>query len=100
VPTREMTTIASRALATYFLAWMLGEITYVPALAYSFFHDVSRAGAFNTYAYYSNHNAISLSFYAVRTAALFLVTRWLYRGGETVHRFLLGSLGVKDAFTE
>ena len=94
--TKEMTTIASRALATYFLVWMLSEITYVPALAYSFFHDVSRAGAFDTYAYYSNHNAISLSFLALRICVLFLVTRWLYQGGQTVHSFLLGSLGIKD----
>jgi hypothetical protein len=95
-----MTTIASRALAIYFLAWMLSEITYVPALAYSFFHDVGRAGAFNTYAYYSNHDAISLSFHAARICALFLVAQCLYRGGPAVHRFLLGSLGVEDSSSE
>jgi hypothetical protein len=90
VSTREATTIMSRVLATYFLAWALSDITYVPGLLYSFFHHVSLAGAFGTNAYYSNSDSISLSFHAVRIVVLLIASKWFYRAGPAVHDFLLG----------
>lgn len=84
--TKEATTIASRALATYLIAWVLSEVTYLPGLVYSFFHYVSVSGTFG-----SNLDAISLSFHAVRICALLLAAQWFFRAGPSIHEFLLGS---------
>lgn len=89
--------MVSRALAIYFSAWMLSDITYVPAMVYSFFHHVSRAGAFGTDAYWGNYDAIALSFHATRICALLLAARWFYRGGPAVHGLLWGSTGIEDS---
>ena len=89
--TKQATTIASRAVATYLIAWVLSDATYLPGLVYSFIHYVSVSGTFG-----SNLDAISLSFHAVRICVLLLAAQWFLRAGPSVHEFLLGTEDTED----
>jgi len=94
--TREAIRIVSRALAIYFLAWALSDISYLPQVIYSFFHYVNTAGAFNTSAFYRDHDLIALAFLAVRIVTLFIAAQWFYRGGPLVHSYFLNPSSSED----
>jgi len=94
--TQEAVRIVSRAVAIYFLAWALSDISYLPQMIYSFFHYVNSAGAFGTSAYYRDHDSIMLAFHAVRIVVLFIAAQWFYRGGPSVHNFFLNQSQAEE----
>ena len=87
---KEAVTIVSRALAVYFLAWFLTDITYVPSDLFSLWHHQNALGtATSTAQYWRDSELLSFSFRLFRMVVLFFVVQWFYRAGPAVQGYFL-----------
>jgi len=90
--TKEAVTIVCRALAIYFLAWLLYDLTYLPSAVHPFLHYQARLGSLSDSAYnaymYSSYR-LSLSFLVLRMLVLFFAVQWFYRAGPRLHVYFL-----------
>jgi hypothetical protein len=89
--TKEVVTIASRALAAYLLFWFLSDLTYLPSDLFSLWHHQNMAGATDWTTYLRDSNRIALSFRLLRMVVLFFAVQWFYRSGPAVQEYFLGS---------
>jgi hypothetical protein len=88
--TKEAVTIVSRALAVYFLAWFLTDLTYLPSDLFSLWHHQGALGvATSTAQYWRDSELLSLSFRLFRMVVLFFVVQWFYRAGPAVQGYFL-----------
>jgi hypothetical protein len=85
---KQAVTIVSRAVAIYFLAWFLTDLTYLPYSLHSLWHHQTTIGAFGS-SYLRDSDLVSLVFRLVRMIALFLAIQWFYRAGPTIRRYFL-----------
>jgi hypothetical protein len=86
---RDAVVLASRALALYLICWGLNELTILPQVIFQFRHHGSTAA----HDYLWNYYRIELTFYIVRTVALFIAAEWLIKCGPGVHKYFLPSAG-------
>jgi hypothetical protein len=91
VSTKEAVTIVSRLLAIYFLAWLLTDLTYLPSHLFSLLHHEIGLGGPGGTTYWRDSERISLSFFILRVAALFVAVQWFYRAGPAIQAYFLGS---------
>jgi hypothetical protein len=91
VSTKEVVTIVSRALAVYFLAWLLSDLTYLPSHLFSFLHHANTLAAPGGTTYWRDSDLISLSFLLLRIVVLFFAVQWFYRSGPAIQGYFLGS---------
>jgi hypothetical protein len=91
VSTKEAVTIASRALAIYFLAWLLNDLTFLPSHLFSLLHHERELVAPSGTTYWRDLERISLFFYVLRIAALFFAVQWFYRSGPAIHGYFMAS---------
>jgi hypothetical protein len=97
VSAKNVVTIVSRALAVYFLAWLLYDLTYLPSQMFSFLHyEVTQSASGGT-VYWRNYYLISLCFLVLRIVALFFAVQWLYRAGPRVQGYFLASAEEETA---
>jgi hypothetical protein len=90
VSTKEAVTILSRALAVFFLAWLLSDLTYLPSYIFAFLHhENTLSGPSGTYL--RNLDFISLLFLLLRIAVLFFAVQWFYRAGPAIQEYFLTS---------
>ena len=87
--TKDAVTIVSRALAIYFLAWLLYDLTYLPSQLFSFLHHQLMVNAARENAYWRNYYLMSLVFLTLRIVALFFAVQWFYRSGPRIHAYFL-----------
>jgi hypothetical protein len=85
VSAQQLVTIISRALAVYFLAWLLTDLTYLPSTLFSFLHHQQVGGA----TFLRDSDLLSLTFRILRIVALFFAVQWFYRAGPTIQRYFL-----------
>jgi hypothetical protein len=85
--TREAVTIASRAFAIYFLAWLVLDLSYLPSQLFSFLHHQLAMGAGGQNPYWRNYDLISLVLNVLRILALFFAVQWFYRSGPGIHAY-------------
>ncbi len=87
--TKDAVTIVSRALAVYFLAWLVYDLTYLPSQLFSFLHHQFGVNALGENAYWRNYYLMSLVFLGLRIVALFIAVQWFYRSGPRIHAYFL-----------
>lgn len=85
--TKEAVSIVSRALAIYFLAWLVFDLTYLPSQLFSFLHHQLAMSASGENPYWRNYYLISLVVLALRILALFFAVQWFYRSGPRIHAY-------------
>jgi hypothetical protein len=85
---KQAVTIVSRALAVYFLTWLLTDLTYIPTNLHSLFHHAETTGAMAG-PYLRNSDLLSLSFRVLRMIALFFAVQWFYRAGPSIQKYFL-----------
>ncbi len=89
--TKEAVTIVSRALAIYFLAWLLSDLTYLPSHVFSLLHHESGLGVPGGTTYWRDSERISLSFLILRIVMLFFAVQWFYHSGPAIQRYFFAS---------
>ena len=89
--TKEAVSIISRALAIYFLAWLLSDLTYLPSHLFSLLHHENGMGVAGATTYWRNSERISLSFLILRIFVLFFAVQWFYRAGPAIQAYFLSS---------
>ena len=92
--TKEAVTIASRALAIYFLAWLLYDVTNLPSALHHYLHYQTEAGSLGMtdyLAYMRTTYGLSLWFLLLRMVGLFLAVQWFYRCGPRLQTYFLES---------
>jgi hypothetical protein len=91
VSTKEAVTIVSRALAIYFLAWLLTDLTYLPSHLFPLLHHEGGWGIPGGTTYWRDSERISLSFLILRLMVLFFAVQWFYRAGPAIQAYFLPS---------
>ena len=88
---REAVSIASRALAVYFLFWLLSDLTYLPSRLFSLWHHRNMPGSTEWTTYLRDSDVISVSFHLLRMVGLFFAVQWFYRSGPAIQEYFLTS---------
>ena len=87
--TRAAVTIVSRAMAIYFLAWLVYDLTTLPVALFTLSHHQLLMSASREDAYWRNYYLTSLVFLLLRMLALFVAVQWFYRSGPRIHQYFL-----------
>jgi hypothetical protein len=87
--TKEVVTIFSRALAVYFLAWLLADLTYLPPYLFSLLHHQRVASPIVADTYLRDYDVIWLLSHLFRIVVLFFAVQWFYRSGPAIHKYFL-----------
>jgi len=87
---KQAVTIVSRALAIYFLGWLLADLTYLPSYLHSLFHHSGAQSVLGT-SYWRNADLLSLCLLLLRMTALFFAVQWFYRAGPSIQTYFLAS---------
>lgn len=90
--TKEAISIVCRALAIYFLAWFLTDLTYLPDQLFSLFHYANKVRALGADTYLRDYEVMSMSFRLLRMGILFFAIQWFYRAGPSIRAYFLAPL--------
>lgn len=93
---KSVVTIVSRALAIYFMAWFLSDLTYLPSHLFSVLHYDSGLDVPGRTTYWHDSARISLFFLTFRLVALFFAVQWFYRAGPRIQAYFLTSSGEEN----
>ena len=87
---KDAVTLASRTLAVLMVVTALTDLSYLPGRLNSFVHYTYQTAISTEWVQYQRHfYLIEVGFLIIRVIGLFLLARWLFKGGDEIEQLFL-----------